>query len=98
MRPIIIFAALFAAGFISTTASAQNLIISNARIIVGDGQVIEKGSVVVKDGRIASVAAGAPTAAPGGSVKINGTGTTVMAGFIDVHPASDLRAARSLLR
>ena len=31
-------------------ASAQNLVISNARIIVGDGQVIEKGSVVV-DGR-----------------------------------------------
>jgi imidazolonepropionase-like amidohydrolase len=85
MRPGIIFSALFVTGLVATTAAAQNLVVSNARIIVGDGQVIERGSVVVKDGRIASVMAGAPTAVASGSIRINGAGTTVMAGFIDVH-------------
>jgi len=74
-------AGLAAAG----AASAQNVVISNARIIVGNGQVIEKGSVVVQDGRIASVAPGAASSAPKGAVRIDGTGKTVMAGFTDVH-------------
>ncbi len=76
---------LFCAGFAASAAMAQNLVITNARIITGDGQVIEKGSVVVKDGKIASVAAGAPQGAASGSTRINGAGKTVMAGFIDVH-------------
>jgi hypothetical protein len=37
--------------------AAQNLVITNARIIIGTGSVIERGSIVVR-GRIASVAAG----------------------------------------
>jgi imidazolonepropionase-like amidohydrolase len=85
MRLSAIVSALLVTGLVAATASAQNVVISNARIIVGDGQVIEKGSVVVKDGKIASVAPGAPAGAASGSVKINGAGKTVMAGFIDVH-------------
>jgi imidazolonepropionase-like amidohydrolase len=85
MRLNAIVSALLVTGLAAGTASAQNVVISNARIIVGNGQVIEKGSVVVKDGKIASVGAGAPTGAASGSVKINGAGKTVMAGFIDVH-------------
>jgi len=85
MRLISVVSALLVTGLAAGTASAQNLVISNARIIVGDGQVIEKGSVVVKDGKIASVTAGAPSGAVSGSVRINGAGKTVMAGFIDVH-------------
>jgi imidazolonepropionase-like amidohydrolase len=85
MRHIAMVSALLVMGFSAGTAAAQNLVISNARIIVGDGQVIEKGAVVVKDGRIASVTPGAAPTATSGSVRINGTGMTVMAGFIDVH-------------
>jgi imidazolonepropionase-like amidohydrolase len=85
MRLIAIVSALLVTAFSATTASAQNLVISNARIIVGDGHVIEKGAVVVKDGKIASVTPGAPSGAASGSTRINGTGMTVMAGFIDVH-------------
>jgi imidazolonepropionase-like amidohydrolase len=85
MRLIGIVSALLVTALAAGTASAQNLVITNARIIVGDGQVIEKGSVVVKDGRIASVSPGAASGAARGSVRINGTGKTVMAGFIDVH-------------
>ena len=65
-------------------ALAQDVVVSNARIVVGDGQVIEKGTVVVRDGRIASVTAGpAPAGAQG--TKIDASGMTVMAGFIDDH-------------
>ena len=67
------------------TAQAQNLVISNARIIVGPGNVIEKGALVVKDGRIASVAAGPAKGIPKGSRLINGTGMTLIAGYIDDH-------------
>ena len=35
-------------------APAQNLVITNARIIDGTGNVIERGSVVAKDGKIVS--------------------------------------------
>ena len=74
-------------------ASAQNLVINNARIIVGPGQTIEKGSLVVKDGRIASVTPGAtaPTKAarkgptPGGVTVIDGEGMTLIAGYMDAH-------------
>ena len=85
MRFAAIVSALLVAGVAVSAAHGQNVVISNARIIVGDGQVIEKGSVVVKDGKIASVAAGAASGAASGSVRINGAGKTVMAGFIDVH-------------
>jgi imidazolonepropionase-like amidohydrolase len=65
-------------------ASAQNLVLSNARILVGDGRVIAKGAVVVKDGKIVSVAAGAAPAGAAGT-RIDATGMTVMPGFIDDH-------------
>ena len=38
--------------------AAQNLLITNARILDGKGGVIERGSVVVRDGKIVSVASG----------------------------------------
>jgi imidazolonepropionase-like amidohydrolase len=38
--------------------AAQDLVISNARILVGNGSVIESGTVIVRSGRIASIGAG----------------------------------------
>ncbi len=68
-----------------TGAVAQNLLISNARIIIGTGQVIEKGAVVVTDGKISAVTEGNAPKAPKGAKVINGTGMTVIAGYIDDH-------------
>jgi imidazolonepropionase-like amidohydrolase len=65
--------------------SAQNLVVSNARIIVGPGQTIERGAIVVTNGRISSVNAGAAPATPPGATVIDGTGMTVVAGYIDDH-------------
>jgi imidazolonepropionase-like amidohydrolase len=62
---------------------AQNLTITNARIIVGNGQVIERGSIVVRNGRILSVAEGASSAPP--AQAIDARGMTAMPGFIDAH-------------
>ena len=62
---------------------SQNLVIANARIIDGNGGVMDSGSVVVQDGRIASVSA-APADA-GGAQVIDADGLTVMPGFIDAH-------------
>ena len=63
--------------------SAQDLTITNARIIVANGAVIERGSIVVRAGKIVSVAAGAPSAAAGKT--IDAKGMTAMPGFIDAH-------------
>ena len=69
--------------FWATGAAAQNLVITNARILDGKGGAIERGSVVVRDGKIVSVAAG--TAAAQGARVIDVKGMTVMPGFIDSH-------------
>ncbi len=63
--------------------AAQDLVITNARIVVGTGATIERGTVVIRAGRIASVASGAP-AAPG-LRELDARGMTVMPGFIDAH-------------
>ena len=63
--------------------SAQDLIISNVRIIVGNGELIEQGSIVIRGGRITAVEAGAVDA--GGAPTIDARGMTAMPGFIDAH-------------
>ncbi len=81
MQRVILLVVLLLAGIAADTA-AQDLVITNARIIVGTGQVIDRGSVVVRGGRIASVGA---AAAPAGATTIDARGMTVMPGFIDAH-------------
>src|SRR5688572_16844466 len=70
-------AILFAA---ASGANAQNLTITNARILDGTGRVIERGALVVRDGRIVSVSAAATAAADGGRT-IDAGGKTVMPGL-----------------
>ena len=84
-----ILAGCVALGF-ALAASAQSVVITNARIIDGTGKVIEHGSVAVKDGKIVSVTAGSGTGSggtPGGSAgqRIDAHGMTVLAGLIDAH-------------
>jgi imidazolonepropionase-like amidohydrolase len=63
--------------------SAQDLTITNARVVVVNGNVIERGSIVVRAGKIVSVAAGEPSAVSGKI--IDAKGMTAMPGFIDAH-------------
>ncbi len=64
-------------------ARAQDLVITNARILDGTGLSIDRGSIVVEDGRIVSVAAGTATAR--GALIVDAAGKTVLPGFIDAH-------------
>jgi len=56
----------------------MTLVLNNARVVLPDGE-IERGSVVIEDGRIASVSEGP---AAGG---VNLSGLVLLPGFIDVH-------------
>ncbi|HET9267113.1 MAG TPA: amidohydrolase family protein [Vicinamibacterales bacterium] len=75
---VLLFAILAA-----TVAAAQNLTITNVRIIGPDASVIERGSIVVRDGKIVSASAGRPATTSGQT--IDAKGMSAMPGFIDAH-------------
>jgi imidazolonepropionase-like amidohydrolase len=72
-----------AAALTSSPAVAQDVAIANARIIVGNGTVIDSGTLIVRGGRIDSVSAGASDTQ--GLTMIDAAGLTAMPGFIDAH-------------
>jgi len=64
----------------------HNWLIQNARIFVGNGKVIESGSVLLKQGRIAEIYEGAaPDAKLLNADPIEAAGKTILPGLIDVH-------------
>ena len=64
------------------TALAQDLVITNARILDANTD-IARGSIVIEDGRIVSVAPGAARA--DGKPTLDAGGRTVVPGYIDAH-------------
>jgi imidazolonepropionase-like amidohydrolase len=66
-----------------STALAQDLVITNGRIIDGNGSVIENGFVAIRGGRIEAVGTG--PAAVAGLPVIDAGGKTVMPGFVEGH-------------
>ncbi|HEX2138525.1 MAG TPA: amidohydrolase family protein, partial [Woeseiaceae bacterium] len=62
---------------------AQDLVITNARIIDGTGRSLERGSIVVKDGRIVTVSGEVLDLR--GTPGIDARGMTVLPGLIDTH-------------
>jgi imidazolonepropionase-like amidohydrolase len=64
-------------------AFAQDLTITNARIVVANGTVIDRGSIVVRGGKIVSVMPGAQSGTSG--MTVDAKGMTAMPGFIDAH-------------
>lgn len=83
---LVAFCAL-AAHFQTTTRAQRNAIetyaITNARIFPVSGPVIERGTVVIRNGLI--VAVGPQVAAPADARVIDGTGLTVYPGLIDAN-------------
>ncbi|HEY4362044.1 MAG TPA: amidohydrolase family protein [Bryobacteraceae bacterium] len=64
----------------------HTFLIRNARLFLGDGTVIEQGSVLVKNGKIAEVFTGAaPDAKSLKAESIEAAGKTLLPGLIDVH-------------
>ncbi len=64
----------------------DSFVIRNAKIFVGDGRVIESGSVLVRHGKVQQVFEGtSPDAAALKAEAIEAAGKTVLPGLIDVH-------------
>ncbi|HSK20617.1 MAG TPA: amidohydrolase family protein [Longimicrobiales bacterium] len=55
--------------------------LTNARIVVAPGRVIERGTIVLRDGRIAAV--GTQVNVPAPAIQVDASGHTVYAGLID---------------
>ena len=64
-------------------ALAQDLTITNVRVVVTPDAVLNQGSIVVRGGRIVSIAPGVPPSITG--TTIDGKGMTAIAGYIDGH-------------
>src|SRR5687768_8108637 len=83
MNKILMPACLCAVLIVPSAGTAQDIAITNVRVIVGSGQVIESGAIIVRGGKIVSVTAGAaPTQ---GLRTIDAKGMSAMPGFIDGH-------------
>ncbi|MEZ5308887.1 MAG: amidohydrolase family protein [Pyrinomonadaceae bacterium] len=63
------------------TGEAGTFAITNARIVTVSGAVIEKGSIVIANGKISAL--GATVSIPSSATKIDGTGLSVYPGMID---------------
>ncbi len=67
-------------------ARKQTILIKNARIFTATGAVIEGGSVLVKNGKIARIFTGtAPEGKSLNALEIEAAGKTLLPGLIDVH-------------
>jgi imidazolonepropionase-like amidohydrolase len=82
MKAYAIAAIAFLAG-LATPALAEVTVYEGARLIVGDGRVIDKGTLVVNGARIAQASAGASV--PAGARRVDLAGKTVMPMIIDCH-------------
>lgn len=68
-------------GKATAVAPKVDYALTNVRIVIAPGKVIEKGTVVTRDGRISAV--GADVAIPAGITRMDLSGHTVYAGLID---------------
>ncbi len=68
-------------------ARSRIWLIRDARLILGNGQIIERGSVLLRGGKIAQVWNGALREGdvPNDATSINAAGMTLMPGLIDAH-------------
>jgi imidazolonepropionase-like amidohydrolase len=85
--------ALALAGGAGTSACARSLesaagdavLYEGARLVVGDGNVIESGGMLVEGGRIVALAPAGALDAPDGTLRVDLGGKTVIPALIDAH-------------
>ena len=70
---------------VPVSGAAQTTAFVGARIIDGRGAVIERATLVVRDGKIVAVGPAASTTAPAGAQQINVANATIMPGLVNAH-------------
>jgi imidazolonepropionase-like amidohydrolase len=81
-RTITLFVALC---IVPAVALAQTTAFVGARILDGRGGVIDRGTVLVRDGKIVGVGPEKSTAVPPGTHRVDVAGATLMPGLINAH-------------
>ena len=85
-RRLLLTAAAAAIAFTVTRAQGPAAtVFEGARVIVGDGRVIENATVVMQGDRLMQVGPAATVKAPAGATRISLTGKTVMPAIVDAH-------------
>ena len=72
----------------SVDATAQRpgvTVFEGARLVIGDGRVIENGVIVVENGRITRVGGTGDVQRPAGATRVDLAGKTVMPTLVDAH-------------
>ena len=93
VRAALVLYGLLGAGAAAAAApAADTWVIQNAKIVTVSGPVIERGSVVIKDGLIAEV--GSSVTVPPGAEVIDGTGLSVYPGLFDANSQLGMDEAR----
>jgi hypothetical protein len=70
----------------AVSASAQTITaFEGARLIVGDGRVVDNATLIVDGARIAQVGSAADVRVPAGAARVNLAGKTVMPMIVDTH-------------
>ncbi len=85
----LIVTAIFVARIGSAQAQGEAFAIRGGTVVTVTGAVIQKGTIIVRNGLIESV--GADVTIPGDARVIDATGMTVYPGLIDAHSAYGLR-------
>jgi imidazolonepropionase-like amidohydrolase len=73
------------AGHSQPGAASGAALYEGARLIIGDGAVVEDGAFAVRDGRITAVGSKGSVRAPAGATRVDLTGKTVMPAMINAH-------------
>ena len=81
LLPILVVVAHAHATALANDLCAQSIAITNARIYTISGPVIDRGTIVINNGKITAV--GANVAVPAGARVIDGNGKIVTPGFLD---------------
>jgi len=83
IKTVVAAAAVAAISSLANPSSAQVVAYEGARLIVGDGRVVENATIVVDGARITQ--AGAGVSVPAGATRVTLAGKTVMPMIVDTH-------------
>lgn len=85
MRPISLFAVILLLAGCASAPGPSATAYQGARLIVGDGRVVENGTLLVDGGKILRAGPAGEVPVPDGVTRVNLAGKTVMPMIVDTH-------------